>query len=312
MLPGHEGAAVSHEDFARSTLYLWASAEQAALLRRERLLVEVLRKSKLPRLGAALRGAKDPTSLQLQRVLRDSKRTLCGLAWSNPWGTALDTAGKPQDRVLVKIQLRSDAYVGSFDAGRNQPWRFVDLAGRQVAAGKVMARPDRLGAVYYVVDGQTPMRGYALSSEEAVASWSLDTEQIRADLASAVAQLSSWPTAQGGEGWPRRVAEEIWPRDRAAPEATLASTGEGYQPGSWRALANILREQGIQGSPLVVKPSVGKPFADLHTQGVQRQVCTEHGNVTRCAPLPPSKRRAYDGRFCVDEEGHMRDCKPWR
>jgi hypothetical protein len=308
---GGDRAAVSHEDFARGTLYLWASAEQTALLRRDRSLIEALRKSKLPRLGAALRGAKDPTSLQLQRALRDSERTLCGLAWSNPWGTAPGDDGKPEPRALVKIRLRPDAYVGSFDGSRKRPWRFVDLAGREVAAGKVMARPDRLAAVYYVIGGAKPARGYALSSEEAIASWSLDTDEIRSDLTSAAARVASWPPS-AEEGWPRRVAEEIWPRDLTTPESTLASVDEAFQPGRWGELAKVLQPPSGKARPLIVKPAAGKPFSDLTARGVQRQVCTEHGSTTRCAPLPPPKRRAHDGRFCVDEDGHMRDCKPRR
>jgi hypothetical protein len=308
---GGDRAAVSHEDFARSTLYLWASAEQTALLRRDRSLIEALRKSKLPRLGAALRGAKDPTSLQLQRALRDSERTLCGLAWSNPWGAAPGNDGKPGPWTLVKIKLRPDAYVGSFDPSRKRPWRFVDLAGREVAAGKVMARPDRLGAVYYAIGGATPARGYALSSEEAIASWSLDTEEIRGELASAAARVASWPPG-AEEGWSRRVVEEIWPRDLSAPEATLSSVDEAFQPGRRGELARGLPAPAGKARPLIVKPAASKPFADLTARGVQRQVCTEHGTTTRCAPLPPSKRRAHDGRFCVDEDGHMRDCKPRR
>jgi hypothetical protein len=304
-------AAVSHEDFARSTLYLWASAEQTALLRRDRSLIETLRKSKLPRLGTALREAKDPTSLQLQRALRDSERTLCGLAWSNPWGAAPGNDGKLEPWTLVKIQLRPNAYVGSFDSSRKRPWRFVDLAGREVAAGKVMVRPERLGAVYYVLGGAKPVRGYALSSEEAITAWSLDTEEIRGELASAAARIASWPPS-AEEGWPRRVAEEIWPRNLTAPESTLASVDEAFHPGHWGELAKGLQVPVGKAKPLVVKPAAGKPFSDLTAQGVQRQVCTEHGSTTRCAPLPPSKRRAYDGRFCVDEDGHMRDCKPHR
>lgn len=306
-------AAVTHEDFARSTLYLWASAEQTALLRRDRALIDTLRKGKLPRLGAPLRKAKDPTSLQLLRALKDSDHTLCGLAWSNPWGTALAPGAKPEPRTLVKVKLRADAYVGSFDGSKKRPWRFVDLKGREVAAGKVMARPERLGAIYYVVDGARPARGYALSSEEAIASWSLDTEELRGEQTSAATQLATWkPAGAPDDTWPRHVADELWPKNSDAPESTLASTDEGYQPEAWGALPGALKPAEGKTKPLVVKPSAGKPFGDLTTRGVHRQVCTEHGDKTRCAALPPPKRRAHDGRFCVDDEGHMRDCKAKR
>ncbi|MCU0659214.1 MAG: hypothetical protein MUF64_29335 [Polyangiaceae bacterium] len=297
--------AVTHQDVARSVLYAWVTPEQAALLRKDRALIDTLRKSKLPRVAPALRAAKDPTSLQLQRILKDADRTLCGLAWSNPWGAA-----PTPPSILVKIKLRPDAYLGSFDPKQKKPWRFVDLENREVPAGKVMAHPERLAAIYYVLERPAALRGYALSSEEAIASWSLDTDEIRAELAALPALFSSWkPALPVDDAWPQQVTEQLWPRRLDAPESTLASLETPPLPERWAPLAAGFSSV-TRGKSFEVKPSSGgRPFGDLGHRGVHRQVCTEHGDKTRCAPLPPSSRRAYDGRFCVDEEGHMRDCK---
>lgn len=306
-------AAVSHKDFARSTLYFWASAEQVAMLRRDRSLIDTLRKAKLPLLGTVLKAAKDPTSLQLLRVLNDNDQTFCGRVWSNPWGLFELPGNKSKARTLVKLTLRSDSYIGFFDARQRRPWRFVDLKGHDVAAGKVMAKPARIGAIYYLIDGETPQRGYALSSEEAIASWSLETNEIRTSLSEASATLLSWKQPESTElPWPRYVADTIWPEKLDAPEASLASTIVAYQPDRWSTIAGAIKPSSEKSKekPLVVKPSSARgAFGDLTARGVQKQFCTEHGDKTRCAPLPPSNRRAFNGRFCMDEEGHMRDCK---
>lgn len=304
---------VSHQDFVRRTLYLWVSGEQAALLRRDRSLVEPLLRSKTPRLEASLAAAKDPTTLQLLRTLKKSDRKPVGLAWANPWGTALQGLSQGSGkRHVVKATLRPEAYVGIYDATQKRPWRFVDGQGQDVAPGKVMARPELLGAIYYELPGDPgpPARGYALVSEEALAAWSTDTAEIDAELGSAALAIEALPAPAGpDDAWPKHLHDEVWPSVVDTFESSLAVADPAYHPAHRDELAAALRAARAAGKPFSQKPSAaGRPFSDLVEKGVQRQVCTEHGDKTRCAPMPPSRRRAHDQRFCVDEQGRMMDC----
>lgn len=300
-------AGVSHQDHVRRSLYLWVTAEQATLLRRDRSLIEVLRRSRTRPLDASLAARRDPTTLQLLQALKKDDRKPTAQAWSTPWGAApASTEGRWS---IVRVELRPEATVGRYDDRQPKPWSFVDGKGNELAPGKVMAHPERLGAVYYVLGGEPSRRGYALVSEEALASWSLETPALDAELAAAVTRLRALPAAAPDEGWSQRVAAEVWPTQTEGFDATLALADPAHQAASAPALAAQIERARATAHPLVVKPSpAAKPFSDLLEKGVQRQVCTEHGDKTRCNPLPPSSRRAYNGRFCADEAGHMIDC----
>ncbi len=300
-------ASVQGDDIRRRTLFVWVTPEQATALRQTKLLADAFKAGGAPGLDAALKKAQDPTTLQLLRALSKGERRPFALAWSNVWGTSrrLDSGQ------LVQVTLRPDAVVGRFEPSRPKPWSFVDAKGQDVAPGKVMARPERLGAILHTTTGKAgePVRGYALASESAITSWSMATPTLDAEIESAATLLAGLPPGDTPpEAWAARVTD-AWKASAPSYEATL-STAAGYEPGQRPDLVARLRKAKASGAPLSVKVSAarGGAFADLLEEGVQRQICTEHGDKTRCTPQPPSRRRAHDGRFCTDEQGHMVDC----
>jgi hypothetical protein len=333
---------VSHDAFGPRVLYTWTTAEQLAELRRDPTL---LRRSRSARGKAlfdeALERDTNPISKALVKALAQAKLTRRRFAWPSPWATVVGPEDERYGDRLVRVELRPEAILARFSPGSSPRWRFVDKNGQLVPTSTVITAPERLGAILHESPATATTRAFrefVLVSEAMIASWSLETAAIDAEIAASIDALERHdpgPEAALPAGeWAARVPD-AW---RSAPAASASASGsasalpappppayeaslafaiEAYHPDPEHraALLTALRAaRAPAGSarPFEHRPAppVASPFPDLTEPGVQKQNCVRHGTFVRCAPLPPSSRRAHDGRFCADPDGHMIDCPP--
>lgn len=199
-------AAVDRATYATPILYSWTTADQADELRRGGPL---LVRETSPTHGTSvfdavlerLAAGGDPVAA----VLRGPRFRRARFAWKTPWPTLLGWEGEAYGDRLLRVTLRDEAYVlrvtsaaASFEA--------VDLRGAPVPLAAVLAHPERIGAVHFVNDVREArgtyvvtravgasgrFREFVLPNESMIASWELDTPEVRAALDEASALATS-------------------------------------------------------------------------------------------------------------------------
>jgi hypothetical protein len=262
--------AVHHDAFARSILYTWTTAEQAAALRTTRsLLVAEADRGEPSPFIRALRtlAATDPLADLLLSHPGLARRRY---AWPAPFATVLGLRERRYGDVLVRIELAPDSQIVRFRPGAPEPFALHDMSGRPVDLA--LADPARLAAVYHVRDGDdVPFREYVVINESKIAAWSLSTPELAAAVDADIALLESLRTGPFSHLPTAAVdapAVPAWPtaRDRPTPidrwHAALAFDNLKYRPTprNLDAIIAALRTRA-GGDPLTVRPDMPFPPA---------------------------------------------------
>jgi len=249
------GLAVTDDDFYRSVLYSWTTPANIAALRNTRRPLSA---------GATTGGFVSPFLRALALVAtrsgpgRDVARMLIThpvllrrrYAWPHPFATVLGVGDRTYGTALIRIELRPEAWIGRFDPAAAEPFTFRDASGATIAIADVISHPERIGAMFHVrTELAVPFREYVVCSAAMIASWSVATPEIRAELAAelstiaAVARVAGTTYASASPAWARGDTAGWlgrWhtalafdnPRYRATPAAlaTLAAALDAYDP----------------------------------------------------------------------------------
>jgi len=271
---------------ARRELYSWTTDEQAAALRRDRVLFTTVEQKGLGPgyafafLSQLAIGATDPQQQQLANVLNGDLFSKKRYAWSEPWATRLGWPGEDYGSNLLRIVLKPEAWLVIVTGGLLS---VTDLDNRPVAISEALLHPERIGAVYYVRDassggpvcngsflgGNNGYREFILGNLAMVDEWSIGTQEIRARLAGNITDLTNFfnrvracPAAEDAQRWNLRVvcgwglnlsggADET-----SAYEQALAIPSSNYLPVPQQiaTLIETLQRDLFELDPLVVKP----------------------------------------------------------
>lgn len=278
--------AVYHDDFVRPVLYSWTTAEQAAALRASlRLLVADARtggrpspfNQSLAELAARGGPGREVAELLLSHPGLKRRR----YAWSSPFATTLGLGPRRYGDALIRIELAPHALLGVFRPAAAEPFAFVDLRGAPVSVAAALAEPARIAGFYHVRDAPgdpVAFREYVICNESALASWSIATPEIAAELDAEVALLEDLRTGPFGH-LPIEAAlapaKTAWQGAAASPtavdlwRASLAFDVAHYRPGAANlaAIAAALRQHDARGGPLTHRPDA--PFPADAAQGQQ-------------------------------------------
>jgi len=275
--------AFEHTGPARRELYSWTSDEQAAALRRDRVLFT---ETERPGLGPgyaftvlqmlADTAAPEPKQLAGLLVQRFAKGRY---GWPEPWATRMGWPGESYGRNLLRIVLRPEAWLVVVENGS---LRVVDLQNQAVELATALASPERLGAILYNKDafeggpscgsfggGINGYREFIVGNLAMVEQWSLSTQEIRERLSANIAQLTRFlgairacPIPTNPDAWNLQVVC-AWPvhfeppfTETAAYEAALAIPSPNYLPIPERIAHMIDTLQGdlFEPDPLLVTP----------------------------------------------------------
>jgi len=277
------------ERVATRELFSWTTDEQAAALRRDRVLFT---ESERPSLvtGYAFevlaRVAADDSNrerAELATVLGTELFANARYAWSEPWATRMGWPGEDYGGNLLRVVLKPEAWVVVFRAGELSVF---DLQNEPVPMAQALATPSRLGAIYYQRDafsggvgctdgfsfGSGGYREFIVGNLEMVEEWSLGTQPIRDRLSANIAQLTTFfertracPLVANAQQWNPSVVcgwEEPMPSEISeisAYERALSIPSDNYLVVPERIATVIETLQGdlFDVDPLVVTP--GKP-----------------------------------------------------
>lgn len=180
--------AVTDDDFYRSTLYTWTTPAAASTVRTTHTLLVATTTSggfvspfnrALGVLAVTARPGAD-----IARVLRDDPRlSRRRYAWPAPFATMLGIGPRTYGNALIRIELRGDAWIGRFSPTDPTPFTFVDAGGDRIANADVVAAPERIAAIFHVrAEAAVPYREYVVCNPAMIASWSIATPAIRAEV----------------------------------------------------------------------------------------------------------------------------------
>jgi len=227
--------AVTDDDFARRVLYTWTTPQQVDALRAHpKLLTATSYQGSGPSrfvldLEDALKS--DPIA---KVVLLHPSLARRRYAWPSPFATRMGLAGRGYGDALIRIVLKPGAHLARFAPG--EPWSIVDVDGNKVEK----LDPEKLAAVFHVRYAKTataPFREYVVCNEAQIASWSVGTEEIRAEIDAEKALLSSLPAMTMAPAWKTLPSDAplgaVW-------HAALAFDNERYEPGAIPAIVTAL------------------------------------------------------------------------
>ncbi|MFO0735981.1 MAG: hypothetical protein U0270_08875 [Labilithrix sp.] len=280
-----------HGQAASRVFYSWTAADDAAELRKTRLLFSRTGRAGLgpvPRYAAdrfaELAGDGDEQAL-VASVLAGDAFARSRSAWPSAWATRMGWPGETPRTQLLRIELRPEAFIVTF---YDQTFRVVDLSNRPIALAEVLAAPERIGAVYFAKDEQecktdggsrrdagdgSPgcvadgYREFILGSEAMVAEWSLGTETIRAEIergmelfqafrgrASAIEESSEYWSTTVVRHWRSGAQRNCF--EEQFYEDAIAIPSRPYEPlpDNLQHIVDTLRDASFSLDPLVVRP----------------------------------------------------------
>ena len=253
--------ALTHDRFARRTLYTWTTRDQLKEIRRgKRLLLREIS----PTRGASyvdqvlygLAQGGDP----LAKILWTTTYAKMRFAWHAPWATRLGWEGEDYGRELIRITLEPDAIIVHLSTARG----FVgarDLNNQPVPLDKVIATPRRIAAIYFVSEagagkhGNFPdptatYRELVLCNESMIESWVIGGDEIELEAEREAARLEALARHLRSRPGPPPATPPIaaaWARPAPTPEgayaAALAFANAKYRldPDALEALAALMR-----------------------------------------------------------------------
>ena len=184
---------VSSEQPQLRVLYSWTTQEQYDQLRAGG---ELLTRTESPTQGPGLiRQVLADLAAggnELAQALTTPEFQKARYAWPNPWATLVGWEDESYGDRLIRVELREDAWLVVLNGAEFQ---IFDLSGAQVASADALANPQRIGAVFHVHvtddlfcggsftrGGSGSFREYFLPNAAMIASWSLDTQEMRERL----------------------------------------------------------------------------------------------------------------------------------
>jgi hypothetical protein len=202
-------------------LYSWTTKEQAQALRRDKVLYTKTANDQgepgyLFRVLERLAQRKEPRMASAAELLGGNSFRLGRYAWPFPWATQITSATEDYGRELLRIELRANALLVFVDERwGSEPWqppRVLDMSGKIADWARVQETPERIAGIYFVSRGGDAAnatacpggslgpglqyREFHLCHENTVASWSIGTEQILAQIQSDIAMLTRVGEAQ--------------------------------------------------------------------------------------------------------------------
>jgi hypothetical protein len=183
-------------------------------------------------------------------------------AWTSAFATVLGLGRQTYGNALIRVELRSEAWIGRYDPTATEPFRFIDASGATIALDRVVADPERIGAILHVRTEPAvavPFREYVVTNPEMVNSWSVATDEIRAELEREVALLRTLGKHVAVARDANAPAYTAWAHTPADADTStlwrsaLAFDGRRYQPWPRRlsALVAALDAYEPTGAPLV-------------------------------------------------------------
>jgi hypothetical protein len=181
--------------FARE-LYTWTTDEQAAQLRKDKLLFSQAAGSGAPFtfLSNAVTGIVNGEQL-VQRL--SSEFQMGRYAWPEPWATRMGWPGQDPGGQLLRIVLKPEAWVlVALPIGVSA----FDGQARPIATSDAFAQPERIGAIYFdtsndtssICDSGGGYREFLVGNLAMVQEWSIGTQEIADRVSANVAQLTQF------------------------------------------------------------------------------------------------------------------------
>ncbi len=268
---------------AARVLYSWTTAEQAAELRADRVL---LTRTETPGLGRgyaftsidelAARG--NAPENQLLAKLSSELFTKVRYAWPHAWATRMGWPGEDYGDQLLRIVLKPEAWI--VVVSDRVGMVVIDLQNQIVPIEDALANSERIGAIFFYkvdVTGQGTFhscsggyREFIVGNEAMIEEWSLGTEQIRAELEQDAARLEAFfelvrpaPPSLSSATYNAIVVcnWDFAPSDDVGTyERSLSIPSDYYVPlpAELAALVETLRASLFEPDPLVVTPG-GSP-----------------------------------------------------
>lgn len=262
---------VADDNFYRPVLYTWTTPEALADVRKTRhLLVATASSGQFTSpfnrsLATLARGTR--AGAPIARLLATHPKLIRRrYAWPAPFATVMGVGRRTYGNALIRIELRPHAWIGRFDPSAPEPFTFVDASGAYVDATRVLAEPERIGAIFHVRTEPTlevRFREYVVCSTAMIASWSVATPDIRAELDAEVALLRAmreW-VAILPDDETTLPASSAWKRTPVSADpavlwrSVLAFDNRRYQPRQRQldAILAALADYDPAGEPLVVE-----------------------------------------------------------
>lgn len=244
---------VREGSWARRVLYTWTRAEQVAALSRGAptgrarfLNRERAEDGRLSRFDQDIARLNDP----LARLLRRRGHRARRFAWPTPWATRAGWGqGADYGDRLVRVELRTTAWVARYDAASTPRFTAQTLAGGPVSEAALSREPERVAAIYRVSRGTSEegrsrmFREYVLVNEAMIERVQVGAPEMatllmrdQIMLRRLAARFSERrPTVPAGPAWGERLGG-IW-RAPIIPEswtgvyeAAVAFESEAYLP----------------------------------------------------------------------------------
>jgi hypothetical protein len=264
---------------ARRTLYSWTTAEQAAELRADPVLLTRTETAGLGRGYAftaidALAARGTAAENQLLAKLSGELFVKVRFAWPNAWATRMGWPGEDYGDQLLRIVLKPEAWIVIVSDGVGIA--VIDMNNQLVPVADALAHSERIGAVYFYKRDVTGLgsfqscsggyREFIVGNEAMIEEWSLGTEEIaeriRADAAlidDFLGDVRAMPPSVDPAtfnqdtvcGWDNPASDEVSRYERA-----LSIPSEYYAPLP-EALANLsqtLQDSLFDPDPLIVRP----------------------------------------------------------
>jgi hypothetical protein len=264
---------------AHRVLYSWTTAEQAAELRQDHVLLTRTETAGLGRGYAftsidelAARG--DAPENHLLTKLSEELFTKVRYAWPNAWATRMGWPGEDYGDQLLRIVLKPNAWI--MVVSDRVGIAVIDLDNHLVPIADAVAQSERIGAVYFYkrdITGngsfETCSGGYRefiVGNEAMVEEWSLGTAQIRDQISADATLIERFMTDT--RDMPPGIAPKAFNQYAVCSwDGSAQSELDGYVhalsipseyyaplPAELAALADTLRQSLFEPDPLTVKP----------------------------------------------------------
>ncbi len=283
--------AVALPNIAQRTLYTWTKLDQIQALEKNPTL---LTKSESVEHGISFfeqileqrAQKKDP----LAKLLRTEPFARQRYAWTAPFATRIGIGKESYGDELIQIVLKPEAWFVILKMSASEI-TVVDVNNKPIPKAEALAHPERLTAAYFVQDQPVTgyrasmagpnerlgYREYVLLNESMIASYSVGTPEIAAELESetrALERLLGYMKThethvEYWQKWMVEVATKTWesPMDTQSPikayDAALAFADYPYYPteGSLAALIENLRKLERRNKPFTHIPTIVFPTA---------------------------------------------------